>query len=42
MADALGLTAVHINRTLQRLTRDSLIARDGKHSFRSIGIVYKI
>ncbi|PTM47258.1 CRP-like cAMP-binding protein [Sphingomonas aerolata] len=31
LGDALGLTAVHINRTLQLLTRDSLIARDGKN-----------
>lgn len=30
LGDALGLTAVHINRTLQLLTRDNLIARDGK------------
>lgn len=31
LGDALGLTAVHINRTLQLLTRDGLIARDGKN-----------
>jgi len=30
LGDALGLTAVHINRTLQLLTRDGLIARDAK------------
>jgi len=30
LGDALGLTAVHINRMLQLLTRDGLIARDGK------------
>ena len=31
LGDALGLTAVHINRTLQLLTRDGLIARDGRN-----------
>ena len=31
LGDALGLTAVHINRTLQILTRDGLIARDGRN-----------
>jgi len=30
LGDALGLTAVHINRMLQLLTRDGLIARDAK------------
>jgi CRP-like cAMP-binding protein len=30
LGDALGLTAVHINRMLQLLSRDGLIARDGK------------
>ena len=31
LGDALGLTAVHINRTLQLLSRDGLIARDGRN-----------
>jgi len=31
LGDALGLTAVHINRTLQLLTRGGLIARDGRN-----------
>src|SRR5262249_12122589 len=35
IADALGLTAVHVNRTLRALRRDKLIAVDG----RSITIV---
>jgi len=31
LGDALGLTPVHINRTLKALARDGLIARDGKN-----------
>ena len=31
LADATGLTPVHVNRTLQRLARDGLIVRDKRH-----------
>lgn len=31
LGDALGLTAVHVNRTLQRLVEDGLVTRDKRH-----------
>jgi CRP-like cAMP-binding protein len=31
LGDAVGLTSVHVNRTLKSLTQDGLIGRDGRH-----------
>jgi CRP-like cAMP-binding protein len=31
VADAVGLTAVHVNRTIKALTHEGLIVRNGRH-----------